>query len=453
MIVQYFKLSLFKVLIYLIFTQTLLNAQTDTTRFNPQIAQLLEKVSRANLKNYIATLADANGQESRVSYTEGNRWAANYLKETLTSFSGLTTVEFDTFFVNGATPPFNNLPLVNVVATLQGMEEPEKLIIVGGHLDDTASLDTSIDWSNDWAQAKARGADDNASGLAAILEIARILSDPENGFTSRYTIKFVAFGAEEFHPVYEGQHHLGSRHFVVNLFKQNARVVGAYIIDMVGFNDTGNLYFNIVANTSSQGLGEKMLEINDVYQIGLTANSPPFPDPTYSDHESFWLYRYPAILLIENAPPWQDNLPWYRRNPVYHTQNDTVDLVNMDQVEKITKLALATVATVASPVTSVLSSSQNASSGFALPQNFPNPFNSDTVIYYRLEQAGRVRLTIYDLLGKEIKTLVEEIMPAGDHQIRWDGRNELGQAVPSGIYFFQIFRGNQRLAGKMVLIR
>lgn len=119
MIAQYFKLSLFKVLIYLIFTQTLLNAQTDTTRFNPQIAQLLEKVSRANLKNYIATLADANGQESRVSYTEGNRWAANYLKETLASFSGLTTVEFDTFFVNGATPPFNNLPLVNVVATLQ----------------------------------------------------------------------------------------------------------------------------------------------------------------------------------------------------------------------------------------------------------------------------------------------------------------------------------------------
>ncbi len=90
----------------------------------------------------------------------------------------------------------------------------------------------------------------------------------------------------------------------------------------------------------------------------------------------------------------------------------------------------------------------------ALGQNYPNPFNAMTQIRYELP-AGRhqVRLVIYDLLGKMIRKLVDEAdQPAGAYQIIWDGRDEAGKAVPSGIYFYQLSANGQILIKKMVLV-
>lgn len=71
---------------------------------------------------------------------------------------------------------------------------------------------------------------------------------------------------------------------------------------------------------------------------------------------------------------------------------------------------------------------------YELAQNFPNPFNPQTEILYQLPEPGRVSLKIYDLLGKEVRTLVEEFREAGYHQVIWDGRDNANRTVPSGVY-------------------
>ncbi len=90
----------------------------------------------------------------------------------------------------------------------------------------------------------------------------------------------------------------------------------------------------------------------------------------------------------------------------------------------------------------------------ALRQNYPNPFNSTTQIRYELPAGQQqVRLVIYDLLGKAIRTLVDEANPrAGAYQIIWDGKDDAGKAVASGMYFYQLSSNGQNLVKKMVLI-
>jgi flagellar hook assembly protein FlgD len=73
---------------------------------------------------------------------------------------------------------------------------------------------------------------------------------------------------------------------------------------------------------------------------------------------------------------------------------------------------------------------------YTLYQNYPNPFNPTTTIRYYLSKATQVQLKIYNLLGKEIKTLVHQYQPAGENSIPGDGKNSTGQSVGSGIYIY-----------------
>ena len=94
------------------------------------------------------------------------------------------------------------------------------------------------------------------------------------------------------------------------------------------------------------------------------------------------------------------------------------------------------------------------STGFSLYANYPNPFNPTTTISYRLPARSRVELAIYNLLGQQIRTLVNADQPVGEHQVQWDGRNDAGKQVSSGIYFYQLKAGNSFLeTKKMVLLR
>ena len=90
---------------------------------------------------------------------------------------------------------------------------------------------------------------------------------------------------------------------------------------------------------------------------------------------------------------------------------------------------------------------------FALDQNMPNPFNPATVIGYQLPEAGRVRLVIYNLLGQEVRVLVDEQMEAGSFTTTWDGTNELGRRVASGVYLYQIQSGDFSSSRRMLLLK
>jgi hypothetical protein len=85
---------------------------------------------------------------------------------------------------------------------------------------------------------------------------------------------------------------------------------------------------------------------------------------------------------------------------------------------------------------------------YLLMQNYPNPFNPSTTIRYALPKSSYVRLKVYNLLGREIATLVNEKRAAGEHAIRW---NPIG--LPSGIYFYRLQAGEFVATRKLVLMR
>ena len=91
-----------------------------------------------------------------------------------------------------------------------------------------------------------------------------------------------------------------------------------------------------------------------------------------------------------------------------------------------------------------------------LRQNYPNPFNAQTTIRYTLpigQARHRTTLSIYNVLGQEIRTLVDQVQPAGDHTVRWDGRDHRGRAVSTGVYFCRLQSGLLSESRKLVLLR
>lgn len=94
--------------------------------------------------------------------------------------------------------------------------------------------------------------------------------------------------------------------------------------------------------------------------------------------------------------------------------------------------------------------------GFELAQNFPNPFNPNTTIAYKIDANSQVNLTVYDILGKRVKTLVDIRQASGQYQLNWDGTNHLGESVPSGTYFYRLTvsgKSSFQLNRKMQLVR
>ena len=91
--------------------------------------------------------------------------------------------------------------------------------------------------------------------------------------------------------------------------------------------------------------------------------------------------------------------------------------------------------------------------GYALYQNVPNPFNASTKIQYQIMEQARVRINIYDLLGREVKRLVNEWQSPGNHEIFWDGTDNLGRSAAGGVYIYHVQAGSFSQSRKMILAK
>ena len=111
-----------------------------------------------------------------------------------------------------------------------------------------------------------------------------------------------------------------------------------------------------------------------------------------------------------------------------------------------------TVSAVVEPIT-LLDKESLLPETYGMFQNYPNPFNPSTTIRYQMPDAGEVDVSVYNLLGEKIITLVSEYQVAGRYRIEWTGLNESGNHLPSGLYFYQIRSGSFRKTMKMILIR
>ncbi|MBC8400806.1 MAG: T9SS type A sorting domain-containing protein, partial [Candidatus Marinimicrobia bacterium] len=90
---------------------------------------------------------------------------------------------------------------------------------------------------------------------------------------------------------------------------------------------------------------------------------------------------------------------------------------------------------------------------YALYKNYPNPFNPETQIQFRLGTVEKVTMVIYDIMGRQVRTLVKDNFSAGLHSVTWDGKNNKGAAVASGMYIYRIKAGSFTSSQKMLLLR
>jgi hypothetical protein len=90
---------------------------------------------------------------------------------------------------------------------------------------------------------------------------------------------------------------------------------------------------------------------------------------------------------------------------------------------------------------------------FSLSQNYPNPFNPQTVIEYNLRKESHVKITVYNVLGQKVRILRDEIEEGGHKRVVWDGRDDSGNEVTSGIYFYKIVAGDFAKAKKMIMVK
>ena len=165
-------------------------------------------------------------------------------------------------------------------------------------------------------------------------------------------------------------------------------------------------------------------------------DAPVLIDTTLS--ETMIQIPYPAIAqLIGSLGEMAISGDW----TVYAT--DGVDTTMSDDVYHITLDA--------SGVLSI--DGQMLPEEFALHQNYPNPFNPTTAIRYDLPQSGDVNIMIYDIMGREIRSLVTGHQEAGFRIINWDATNDYGQAISAGMYFYVIQAGEFRETKKMVLLK
>ena len=106
-----------------------------------------------------------------------------------------------------------------------------------------------------------------------------------------------------------------------------------------------------------------------------------------------------------------------------------------------------------SPISTDTEQQAHSVDQFVLGDNYPNPFNPETVIPYQLSKSSFVTLNIYNILGQCVQTLIQRVQKTGMHEALWDGNDSAGNPVGSGVYFYRIQAGDFSEVKKMVLIR
>jgi len=218
---------------------------------------------------------------------------------------------------------FGNLavgdPYINVVATIPGSVHPTYEYLITAHYDDISQI----------PQTYAPGADDNASGTAAVLEAASIMED----YKFQNTVKFVCFTAEE-------QGLIGSHIYAGKARSQGANIRGVLNFDMIAYDGNHDGHIQVNTDSNSLSLANFFISTLSDYGFGFTPRKVIMTGWDYSDHASFWEYDYKAILGIEDD---------YDFNPFYHSTGDRVSAFDTTYFRKFCQAGLAALATLAVP--------------------------------------------------------------------------------------------------------
>ncbi len=275
--------------------------------FDPLEAGATDRVRRDRL---VATAARLQDFYSRYVYFRGNDAAAAFLEDEYREIPR-AAVERQYFSFEGPGGPKR---AANVVARVEGVKYPDEQIVVGAHFD-SAAHGSTVD-----PGAAAPGADDNASGAAAVLECARVLS----WYAFDRTLVFVCFNAEELGL-------FGSAYYAGAARARGDDIKAMINLDMVAYEPDGHFDADVYGNAASTDLALIMAAKAARYTgVEMT----PFSSGSESsDQASFWRNGYKAIWQFEG---------FNDQSPHIHTPDDTVDTLNARFFHDMTKALVAT---------------------------------------------------------------------------------------------------------------
>ena len=283
-------------LILTLFVSFSLSAQTVTDLMNEVSQDSLIKVIR-EFSGEDPTVVNGSTVTILNRHSSNNDVAADYIKQKLSALNNVTVNDI-VYSTNGR----------NIVATQLGKTNPNDIYIICAHYDTVANY----------------CADDNASGTAAILEIARILSTQCLDNTIIY-----AFWDEE------EQGLLGATNYATTAKANNDNILGVYNIDMMAYDGDGDNDFDIDVRNIANSIALKDDLLTTLSSSGLNLNvNVVDPGTPLSDHKPFWDEGYSAMLVGES---WFNN----DETPNYHTANDKVADLDMDYFTDLAKLAMA----------------------------------------------------------------------------------------------------------------
>jgi len=274
-----------------------------------------QEALRERLQRHVVRLAGDIGERGVAKPAAAMR-AATYLETELTAMG--YTVASQAYDAHGQR-------WRNLEATLRGTAQPEEIVVVGGHYDTAEG---------------APGADDNGSGVAGTLELARRFA----GKPAARTIRFVFFGTEE--PPSFPTSAMGSRHYADAARSRGDRIVAMLSIESIGYydRDPGSQRYPFPLNLAYPDVGDFIGFVSNLKSGPLVrraiatfrratrfpaqgAAAPSWvPGVWWSDHWSFWRQGYPAIMITDTAP---------FRNPFYHTAQDTPDKLDYGRMARV----------------------------------------------------------------------------------------------------------------------
>ncbi len=210
----------------------------------------------------------------------------------------------------------------------------------------------------------------------------------------------------------------------------------------------------IVRDTSSDGT-EIKVNVEDYYvdQVKLFSVSDKTLLMTYDDDGGVWYQSFDAMAnaIVGKTAVYETGEIRYLESSAA-LGDQTVMFAWSDAVKPGNGFDILGRSIPQSTITNIKSKPAVPSTIQFFP-NYPNPFNPGTEIRYELPEEQHVKLTIYNVLGQRIKTLVDKVKEAGAHSITWYGTDERGQPVPSSVYFYRFDAGVVSGTKKMILMR
>ncbi len=309
----------------------------------------------------------------------------------------------------------------NIVAEKRGSgPNADQVILLTAHYDSIASRTES--WRHNWRGHPAPGAVDNATGVAAVLEAARLFAYTDFDFT----VRFVFFTGEE-------QGLFGSKHYAENARLNGDKIAGVLNVDMIGFDAEGPLDLHIVADRNSEWLLQTAHAGAQAIQPDLNLHLHRNPEYVYSDHAAFWAEGYSAILFIQDVN--SDSYPYF------HTIEDTVDKVQKWYADEAVPAYIAAAAAAARPLINGAPPAQEPGRLIDVSV-YPNPFRLNgrrpLTVHCQLNEPARIALRLYDSAGSVLYQTSADGQIGLNRLIEWDGRTMNGEFAAPGVYFINV---------------